>query len=256
MPLEAGIQRKPVSLGLVLITSLFGVWYLTYTVFLIFGVFPIILLRHRAWDPDRFRRAVRRFIQLYGRIVIRLSWPLVRVRIISRDALRGVEPCVYVLNHFSIMDVYFCGFLPADQTIIAIRAWPFRLPVFNLFMRWASYVDVETDSGGDIVERSQRALKSGTSLLFFPEGHRTRTGRLLPLRKGAFVIAARNGVPIVPVTIAGTEYLGGYRSRLFSPCRVTLTFHPPLWAQGQDFQAIQALRHQVEDIYLGAVYRS
>jgi 1-acyl-sn-glycerol-3-phosphate acyltransferase len=256
LPPWDGLQRNPVTLGLILIFSMFGVWHLTYSVFLIFGAFPIILLRHRAWDPDRFRRAVRRFIQFYGRMVIRLSWPLVRIRIVSRDAVRGIEPCVYVLNHFSVVDVYFCGFLPADQTVIAIRSWPFRLPVFNIFMRWAGYIDVETDSYGDMLERSGRALKSGASLLFFPEGHRSRTGRLQPLRKGAFHVAARNGVPVVPVTIAGTEYLGGYRSRLFSPCRVTLTFHPPLWAYGQDFQAIQALRHQVEDVYLKSVYRS
>jgi 1-acyl-sn-glycerol-3-phosphate acyltransferase len=105
------------------------------------------------------------------------------------------------------------------------------------------------------MERSGRALKSGASLLFFPEGHRSRTGRLQPLRKGAFLIAARNGVPVVPVTIAGTEYLGGYRSRLLNPCRITLTFHPPLRAQGLNFQAILALRHQVEDCYRESVYR-
>lgn len=256
LPPRDGLRRKPVTLGLILIFSMFGVWHMTTSVFLIFGALPGFLLRHRAWDPDRFRRAVRRFIQFYGRMVIRLSWPLVRTRIVSRDAVRGIEPCVYVLNHYSVVDVYFCGFLPADQTVIATRSWPFRLPIFKIFMRWAGYIDVETDSYGDISERSGQALKSGASLLFFPEGHRSRTGRLQPLRKGAFLIAARNGVPIVPVTIAGTEYLGGYRSRLFSPCHVTLTFHPPLRAQGQDFQAIQTLRHQVEDVYLESVYRS
>jgi 1-acyl-sn-glycerol-3-phosphate acyltransferase len=256
LPPWDGLRRKPVTLGLILIFSMFGVWHATTSVFLIFSALPVFLLGHRAWDPDRFRRAVRRFIQFYGRTVIRLSWPFIRLRVVSRSMVRGLGPCVYVLNHLSAVDVYFCGFLPADQTVIGIRSWPFRLPIFKIFMRWAGYIDVDASSYGDLMERSGRALKSGASLLFFPEGHRSRTGRLQPLRKGAFHVAARNGVPVVPVTIAGTEYLGGYRSRLFSPCRVTLTFHPPFWAYGQDFQAIQALRHQVEDVYLESVYRS
>lgn len=244
-----GILRRPASFGLMGLDLVFGVWYLAFTIVLIIGGVPFFLLRHRGWTRDRFPLAIRRFIQFYGRMVIRLSRPLVRLRVASRDAAIGVEPCVYVLNHLSFVDVYFCGFLPAFQTVIAIRSWPFRMPIFNVFMRWARYIDVEASSFRDILDQSAQALGSGACLLFFPEGHRSRTGRMQPLHKGAFLIAARNNVPVVPVTIAGTEYLGGYRSKLLSPCRVTLTFHPPVRAEGLDFHSIQAFRRRVEDVY-------
>ena len=167
-PLPPGdvLRRMPLTLGLILIFSMFSIWHVTASIVLVFGALPVFLLRHRAWDPDRFRRAVRRFIQFYGRMVIRLAWPLIRLRVVSRGAVRGIEPCVYVLNHLSAVDVYFCGFLPADQTVIGIRAWPFRLPIFKIFMRWAGYINVDASSYGDLMERSGRALKAGASLLF------------------------------------------------------------------------------------------
>ncbi|MDD8025057.1 MAG: lysophospholipid acyltransferase family protein [Acidobacteriota bacterium] len=241
--------KKRGGLGLILLTSAFGSGYILATIGLIFGVLPILLLMDGAWDPVRFRRAVRRFIQFYGRMSIRLAWPIVRFRIVDRDKVRGVEPCVYAMNHYSFTDVFFCGFLPADQTIIAIRSWPFRLPVFNIFMRWAGYLDVESLTCADFLRESGRTLASGASLLFFPEGHRSRTGRLQPLGKGAFLIAARNRVPVVPVTIEGTQFLGGYRSRFLCPSRVTLTFHPPVIPSGADVQSVRSLRRRVEKIF-------
>ena len=93
-------------------------------------------------------------------------------------------------------------------------------------------------------------------MLFFPEGHRSRNGQMLPLNKGAFRIAADNNVPVVAVGIEGTEYLGGYKSRLLRPCRVRLRFFPPLWAEGKDFAAVKNLRQRVEDLYQREVYRN
>jgi len=255
-PWTAGPDRRPATPGLILLLAVYALWYLTFTALLIAGVLPVTLVRYRAWSPGRFPLAIRRFIQFYGRMVITLSWPLIRVRVESRTAAQGVDPCIYVINHFSFADVYFCGFLPGYQTVIAIRSWPFHLPVFNIFMRWAGYMNVEAGSSREFLERAALVLKSGACLLFFPEGHRSRTGRLQPLRKGAFLLAAQNGIPIVPVTIKGTEYLGGFRSQLLSPCRITMKFFPPILAKGLDFHSIQEVRHQVEDIYQREVYRT
>lgn len=252
--MEGGFRRRRNGLGPILYTSAFGSFYIGVTVGLVFGALPVFLLAHRAWHPDRFRRAVRRFIQLYGRVTIRLGWPVVRTRIIDRDKARGVEPCVYVMNHFSFTDIYFCGFLPADQTLIAIRSWPFRLPLFSIFMRWAGYLDVESRTWREILEESGRALRGGGSILFFPEGHRSRKGQLQPLGQGAFLIAARHSVPIVPVTIEGTQRLGGYVSRLLGPARVTLTFHDPIIPPGTDMRSLRIVRKDVERVFRETVY--
>jgi 1-acyl-sn-glycerol-3-phosphate acyltransferase len=193
-------------------------------------------------------------VQFYGRSIIRLFWPVIRVRIENAAEVRQIEPCIYVLNHFSFVDVFFCGFLPGHQTVVAIRSWPFKIPIFNFFMRWAEYRDVEASTPEEILTWAKAMLESGVCLLFFPEGHRARAGRMLPLHKGAFRIAAENNVPIVPVTIQGTEYLGGGKSRLLTPCRVKMRFHPPVEAEGRSPATIIKLLHHVEALYKREVY--
>ncbi len=227
----------------------FIIWYAVFSLSLIVPVALMVLVRHRGWGAGRFQTGIRRFIQLYGRCVIWLSWPLVRISIENRSAAQGVEPCIYILNHRSFMDVFFCGFLPGFQTVIAIKGWPFRLPVYNIFMRLAGYLNVEDKDLRAVANKVARILRSGACMLFFPEGHRTRTGRLLPMRKGAFRFAAENRVPIVPVALEGTEYLGGYKSRLFVPCRVRMRFFPPILAEGRSFTAIRDLQRKVENLY-------
>lgn len=188
-------------------------------------------------------------------MVIRLSWPIVRIRVENIENAKNIEPCVYVFNHFSFADVYFAGYLPAYQTVVAVRSWPFKIPVLNIFMRIAEYMDVEKTQWEEILAQSEKILKDGGCILFFPEGHRSRNGSMHPLNKGAFRIAADNNVPIVPVSLQGTEYLGGYKSRMpVSPCRVKLRFYPPMRAEGKEFTDVNDLRERVEKLYLREVY--
>jgi 1-acyl-sn-glycerol-3-phosphate acyltransferase len=239
---------------LILINILFFAWYCLFSIVTGVLVLPPNYVYHRAWKPGRHQLAARRFIRIYARGVIRLSWPLVRIEIKGLEQVQGAEPCVYVLNHYSFVDVFFCGYLPAYHTVVAVRSWPFKIPVLNIFMRIAGYMDVEKNSWKDTLTYAAETMNAGGCILFFPEGHRSKNGQMSPLGKGAFRIAAENDVPVVPVALEGTEYLGGYKSRLLSPCRVTMRFFPPMKAEGSDFAAVNELRRRVEDLYQREVY--
>lgn len=234
---------------LLALNVLLGAWFLVWTVVIFIVCLPFFFPRPGLGSGEAFRLSLRRFIQFYGRSIIRLFRPVIRLKVENVSALKPVQPCVYVLNHFSFIDVFFCGFLPGRQTVIAIRSWPFKIPIFTYLMRGAGYMDVETGRSEDILSRAARALRSGACLLFFPEGHRSRNGRLQPFYKGAFRIAALNGVPVVPVTIEGTENLGGFRCRMLKPSRVRMRFFPPLEAEGSGPGAILKLMRQVETLY-------
>lgn len=246
--------RWPVKTALFLLDFVFIIWFLLCSAVIGTLSFPVIFLRHRGWKRRNFKLSIRRFIQFYGRWIIRFSWPMIRISVEMPEEVKKTDPCVYVLNHFSFADVYFCGFLPGYQTVIAVRAWPFRLPIYNIFMRLAGYLNVESKSGEEILASATEALSSGTCLLFFPEGHRSRDGQLMPLQKGAFRIAAENRVPLIPVAIEGTEHFGGYKSRLPKPCRVRLRFFPPFRAAGADLASINELRNKVKALFLKEVY--
>jgi 1-acyl-sn-glycerol-3-phosphate acyltransferase len=241
---------------LLFMNIMFFIWYCLFTIVIAMLVLLPNYFYYRAWKPGRLQLAARRFIELYGRLVIRLSWPLIRVRIENREAVKKIDPCVYVMNHFSFVDVFFAGFLPGYSTVIAIRSWPFKIPFLNIFMRIARYMDVEKTPSKDALQQAAKVIMAGNCMLFFPEGHRSRNGQMLSLNKGAFRIAADNNVPIIPVGIEGTEYLGGYKSRLLRPCRVRLRFFPPMWAEGKDFNSVKNLRQRVADLYQREVYRN
>jgi 1-acyl-sn-glycerol-3-phosphate acyltransferase len=248
-------ERNSFTKTLVLIMNImFFIWYCTFTLMIAALVLLPNYLYYQAWKPGRLQLACRRFIQFYGRLVIRLSWPLVRVRVENLEVAKKSDPCVYVMNHFSALDVFFCGFLPGYSTVIAIRSWPFKIPFLNIFMRIARYMDVEKTPLEQTLQQAAQVIRAGNCILFFPEGHRSRDGQLQLLSKGAFRIAADNNVPIIPVGIRGTEYLGGYKSRLLRPCRVRLRFFPPQWAEGKDFTEVKNLRRKVQELFQREIY--
>jgi 1-acyl-sn-glycerol-3-phosphate acyltransferase len=252
---RGGANRNPVFQALLLFMNImYFIWYCAFTLVIALIVLLPNYIYYRAWRPGRLQLACRRFIQLYGRLVIRLSWPLVRVRVENLEAAEKADPCVYVMNHFSFVDVFFCGILPGYSTVIAIRSWPFKIPFLNIFMRIARYMDVEKIPLEDTLQEAAKVIQAGNCLLFFPEGHRSRSGQMLPLSKGAFRIAAENDVPVIPVGIEGTEYLGGYKSRLLRPSRVRIRFFPPLRAAGKDFIAIKNLRREVTELFQREIY--
>ncbi len=239
---------------LFIINILFFIWYGVYSFVTAFFCLPVNFIYYRAWRKENRPLAARRFNQFYGRMVIRLSWPLIRTNVENRECAVGIEPCVYVMNHYSFGDVYFCGVLPGYNIVIVLRSWPFKIPILNIFMRMAKYLDVEANPGEDILLRAENLLNSGACLLFFPEGHRSRTGKLLPFGKGPFLIAAKNNVPVIPIVIEGTEYLAGYKSKLLSPTKVRMRFFPAMRANGSNYADINDLRKRVEDLYLREVY--
>lgn len=254
-PAASNHSRKWLSkFCLFVLNFIFVIWFLLWTAVISVISLPVIFVRYQGWRRRRFSLAIRRFIQFYGRWIIRSSWPMIRIKVEIPEDVKKADPCVYILNHFSFADVYFCGFLPGFQTVIAVRSWPFKLPVYNIFMRLAGYMDVEQKSGEDILLTSADFLSSGVCLLFFPEGHRSRNGQLMPLQKGAFRIAAENGVPLVTVAIDGTENFGGYKSRFLRPCRVKLKFFSPLWAEGTDLSSVNELRKKARSLLLQEVY--
>ena len=89
--------------------------------------------------------------------------------------------------------------------------------------------------GGHVVGACTDLVDKGVSILFFPEGTRSKDGRLKPFKPGAFVVAARAGCAVVPVTIRNTGYLMPVGDEFYAGGRlrrgdVTMVVHAPLYA--------------------------
>ena len=171
---------------------------------------------------------MRHFIWIYGRAWLCLMFPFVRFK---REHLKehvNDSACILVINHFSFFDTYCMALLPISNIAFTIRAWPFRMPWYSPFMKLAGYLDLETIGWDGAFREGSCLLKRGVSVLFFPEGHRSRDGNVQRFYSGPFKLSVATGIPIVPLCITGTEKLLPPKRWWLFPSTVKLKALPPV----------------------------
>ncbi|MDO3379809.1 lysophospholipid acyltransferase family protein [Geoalkalibacter halelectricus] len=220
------LNKLPTLVMTVLVYPMLVFW--TLLGILLFPVAFVLWKVITRWSPGRI---MRHFIWLYGRGWVLIVSPFVRFRREGLEHLRLSRPSIIVVNHLSFFDTYCMALLPFHDVTFAVRSWPFRMFWYGRFMRLADYIDVEGTDWDAIVSAASKTLGQGGHLLFFPEGHRSRDGRLQRFYSGAFRLAVETGAPLVPLCITGTDrLLPPGRTRL-QPTSVTLRALPPVDSQ-------------------------
>lgn len=184
--------------------------------------FPAVFLWKRLSTSWSTERIAQHFIWLYGRAWRLAFAPIVRFEIRMPPASSLPRPCVVVCNHLSVFDIYILASLPASNVAMVVRAWPFRMFWSAPFMRLAGYLDIERSRSEDAWRRIGEILRSGTLLVFFPEGSRSRDGSLQRFRSGAFKAALAHDAWILPLCITGTDKLLPPKKRLLHPATVRI----------------------------------
>jgi 1-acyl-sn-glycerol-3-phosphate acyltransferase len=141
---------------------------------------------------------------------------------------------VYAVNHASnveppIIFEVLSGLFPRMR--ILYKAELRKLPILVRAFDLAGFVALERgnrDQSLPAIERAGQALRDGNSFLIFPEGTRSRSGDLLPFKKGGFIMALKGRAPVVPVAIKGARDAMKKGSLIIRPVRVTVSFGPPI----------------------------
>src|SRR6187402_423945 len=140
----------------------------------------------------------------------------IRVKVFGLENIPA-EPCLFMSNHCSNLDPpILIPVIPRLPSVMVKKAL-MSLPLLGSAMKIGKFVPVERDSRAGAVHAMRaglEAVRSGRSMGIFAEGTRSRTGRLLPFKKGLFHLAQSTGAPIVPVVLLGTEAMmgkGGWR---------------------------------------------
>src|SRR5580704_5527632 len=126
------------------------------------------------------------------------------------EGLENIPPgtCVFASNHTSNADgPAIVGAIPRRIAILGKKSL-FAIPVVGTAFRMAHFVPVDRHNRGQAaasIEVAAEKMKNGVSFLIYPEGTRSADGRLLPFRRGAFVLAIKAGVPVVPVACSGAH---------------------------------------------------
>ena len=225
------LPGKPARTASWLTLAVMNVWVLLLTVIetvIAIAVSPLLFVIWVCVTRWPVGKIMRHFVWMYGRVWMWIVSPFVRVTLAGAESAQPGQPYIYVANHLSFFDIFILAAMPVFDVVICLRSWPFKMAWYAPFMRLAQYVDVEQLSWDAIQQEVQQHFDAGRSVLLFPQGHRSRNGRIGRFYSGAFKLAVRFGVPIVPICISGTDRLLPPGRRWVAPAAVRLECLEPV----------------------------
>jgi len=138
---------------------------------------------------------------------------------------------VFLANHQSMFDIPLVIATVPVQLRFAAKRSLFRIPVFGWAIRAGGFIPVHRGDRArarETLVAAEQRLAGGTSVLMFPEGTRSRDGRIATFRRGGFLLALKTGLSIVPVGIRGTREVQRRGSFSIRPGRVSVAYGAPI----------------------------
>ena len=168
---------------------------------------PMVALTLLVTFPfDRNRRVAGRLLRLCGAFVSR-SFPFWRIRIEGRWP-EGKQAYVVVANHQSFVDIFLLSNLPHEMKWVAKKSL-FKIPWIGWAFSMVGDIAIERGDAASaalVMAKAKDYLTHGMHVMLFPEGTRSRDGKLLPFKAGAFKLAVDAGVPILPIAVSGSAH--------------------------------------------------
>lgn len=188
----------------------------------------------------------------------RIGWSFFRVvfatyfrwRIFGRDNVPPTGPVILAANHASYLDPPLIGSaLPREINYLA-RESLFRFPIVGAVLRSWNCVPVDRDGGGAAGLRAiLDRLLAGGAVIVFPEGTRSRDGKLQPARAGLGLMVIKSTAPVVPVRVVGTFEAYGRHHKLPRPHEVRVSFGTPLEFASLRAEAEKCTKLRLKEIY-------
>jgi len=173
----------------------------------------------------------------------------VKVQTVGLDKIDPARTYIFMSNHVSNLDPPIQIPLIPRRTSVMVKKELFNYPLLGSVMRIGDLVPVDRgnrDAGIAAVRDAVKVIRGGLNMMIYVEGKRSFDGRLLPFKKGPFYLAVECNVPVVPMTIVGTETLMPKARFSITPGTVTVKFHPPI--EPADFGDRDRLMAKVRDV--------
>lgn len=217
----------------------------------IFGILAAFFLAANVvLPPQRILRLVKVILRFIFRTVG------LRVRVVGSERLDPQRAYVYMGNHITFIDhlialAYLPGYLVGLEKVETLR-----LPIYGRAARRWGQVHVDRSKSDGAIESCreiEKRLAAGISVALYPEGTRSRNGRLQPFKKGVFHIAVNAHATVVPISLKGLYRLIPPGRVLAAPGEVELHIGEPFVAPAPGPDAVAQLSRQVRAAMLSAL---
>lgn len=186
------------------------------------------------------------------------QWAMQNVRISgAKVILEGEEnipsdiPVLFVSNHQSNFDIaLFMSHINKPKGYIS-KIEMKKLPVIRTWMEFMHCVFMDRGNprkAAEAIAQGIRNLKNGYSMVLFPEGTRSKSNDMNEFKAGAFKLATKSGVPIIPVTIKGSYKLMEENNSRIKPAEVEIFIHPMVLTENLTREEENALSEKVKAI--------
>lgn len=173
------------------------------------------------------------------------------VRVKGRENIDATQSYVVVANHASHYDILVLyGWLDVDFKWVMKQELR-KIPILGYACDLIGHIYIDRSNVKAAIaslEQAREKIVNGTSVLFFPEGTRSRTGRMRKFKKGAFRMALDLKLPVLPVSIVGTNRILPGKSLSLLPGRAKMIIHPPIPTGGYSEQNLKELMDQTREI--------
>jgi 1-acyl-sn-glycerol-3-phosphate acyltransferase len=187
--------------------------------------------------------------KLWSRMNLFLSG--VRVRVRGLERLRRDRPFILMSNHQSLYDVWaIIGYIPLQLRWVMKKELR-KVPIFGYGCARMGHIYVDrgdSEKAKKSLEAAGKRIRSGASVIFFPEGTRSPDGKLLPFKKGGFVVALAAGVPILPMTVNGSREILPKGNAIPMPGVIDITIHEPVAVDGHTYETRDRLMAEVRQV--------
>jgi 1-acyl-sn-glycerol-3-phosphate acyltransferase len=185
-----------------------------------------------------------------GRLGCRMGIKLagIKLNIKGRSHVDPLKAYLFLANHQGNCDPPALLLAIPQNVKFMVKKELNKVPVLNIAMRLGGFVFIDRKDRPSALQGMNQAvaqMQRGDSFLVFPEGTRTRSGKMGPFKKGPFLMALQAGVSILPITISGSYQVMPPTEFRLTPGTITVTFHPKIETRGLSPSSREALMQEV-----------
>jgi 1-acyl-sn-glycerol-3-phosphate acyltransferase len=204
---------------------------------------------------DKKRKFIRALVHVpWARMILKVCG--IDVRVGGQANVKEDATSIFMCNHQSYFDIFvLLAYLPADFKFI-LKQELMKIPILGHAMKRAGHVAITRENPREAIRSMDRVvekIKSGTSVLIFPEGTRSVDGRLQSLKKGGFHMAFKSGCDIVPVAISNTHRIVTKGSLKINKGSVDIRFGVPIPIRNYKKENMPELIAQVREAILSQI---